>query len=244
MLKFKCHVIVRLAIITSVVTFTILRLPAQQGNANKDADSTETNNPNFIMISAIKSIAGETPDDEFLDLVTYFKITPWLVQMTSIDVALSNVDTDTVGSTQTELTEAGFSMNYAFEPDTSQPRIIFLGPHAKVFNTDVFVGLHIGSMETGGALLSSHITVAWAFRAYAIDAELNAAADKKKFKNNILIEFSATAQESVPIIENLRIKGGVLFPLGGSPNKDISPRKEDISVRIAVEVPIGGIIEF
>ena len=58
-----------------------------------------------------------------------------------------------------------------------------------------------------------------------------------RFKNNILTEFAFTSQEA-SILKNIRVKGGIIFPLG----KDA--KDSDITARIVIQILIGKIYKF
>jgi len=107
-------------------------------------------NRNYVAIAAIKSLAGEIPDDEFFDIRFKFRIMKRVTVLASTDLALtSRGSTDSVRGTQSELTEAmawtGVELHLRKNRYNDIPeRAILVGPVLKVFNTFPYVGAQVG----------------------------------------------------------------------------------------------------
>ena len=118
-------------------------------------DAERASDRSYVAASAIKSIAGIIPNDEFFEIRGRFRYGPRLFGMASIDVALSNRGSDTVRSTQQALTEAAVSLNYAVSSVGTRrtaitdeyDRTLFVGGVVRVFNTLPYLGAQVGSVE-------------------------------------------------------------------------------------------------
>ena len=201
---------------------------------------------NYISVAAIKSVAGEKPENEFFDVNFLFKGKLGNVELLtfgSLDVALTSVDTsttvinvlqnDSLQATSTitgaddRLSEAGLSMNIGFPPTGGGGKIYrqrYIGFVIKLFDATPYYGLHFGSIELKDSAL---------FTSYLRTGILKAWNKDVSPRTNIYVEFLIRSSlDEVPLFDALAIKGGVLFP------KDISSN-DDIKFRIAVEVPLG-----
>lgn len=208
------------------------------------ADTTSKNveKHNFYIVSVIKSVGGQKPVHEFFDFNVRLFFTSWLFSYASADIAISNVSTDSVGSTQDKFTEAGFSLNYSFTLDGQQTsRQLYVGPVLKIFNTVPYLGIHVGSMEIEGDLLSSFMSFGLLHAVTAIDTSFAKGISKNLFRDNFYIEF-ALHSKTFSLLKHLRVKGGLLLPTWW--NKGPQPSNTDIVTRITIEVPLGTVELF
>lgn len=198
---------------------------------------TTDSDSSFFLVSVIKSIAGVAPELEFFDVTIKFNYGSDYFSQASADFALSNRSTDSVTSSQRSIAEAGLSFNrVCWKPEST--RTLFIGAHAKIFNTLPYVGILLGSMETDGELLSSYLTVSYLYRIARVVPE-KSFIENNSFRSNVFFEF-ALHSEKLEFLKYLRIKGGILLPLGEDPNNTIN----SIVSRITIEVPLGGIRKF
>lgn len=202
----------------------------------------------YFLASAIHSVSGEKPANEFFDI--YFVFHYWGrkadseksdimrgFSIASVDVAFSNVQTDSVGSTQKKLSEAGISMNAGFSTANGS-RELYTGIQGKIFNGVPFWGVHLGGMETNSTLLGSYLSagVLWSMLKPNITIE----EAPRQFQRNIFVEFALHSPQ-ISFLKYVRIKGGILIPWT---TDNRIPTIDDVQHRIAVEVPVGGIFAF
>ena len=165
--------------------------------------------------------------------------------MASVDIALSNVNSDSTRSDQKELTDA--SAILFWKPKTNaRYRVFAAGAGLKVFNGFTYWGIYGGNFELGASSMhSSFINFGYLkmLREFS-DAENQIRFDNNQarlFRDNLYVEF-AFHNDNFPIIKHTRIKGGILIP---SPWTAGSPTAEDrLTARIVIEVPIGGVKKF
>jgi len=216
-----------------MLSATIVSLFFSTGVAQQD-----TMPQSIFFVSVVKSIAGQKPSLEFFDVNTRFSFTPTLFSMAGADIALSNVQTDTVGSKQDKFTEAGIMLNYVLPISKDTCRHLFGGIHFKIFNTIPYFGFVLGSVEVRGKLLSSYFTLSILRTVNEVDTVFAHSLGKNMFQDNAYIEF-ALYSSKVSFLQYLRVKGGVLVPAWW--NKGPRPTNQDIVTRITVEVPVGTI---
>lgn len=206
------------------------------------AQSTDSAAYTFFIPAAIKTIAGNTPDTELFDLT--FNLNAGQSQRVSrtnffgsIDVALSNTGTDSISSSTDKLFDASISVNLDLgkKDDLVYKDLrIYLGPEFRVYNTHAYYGLHFGGMLVGKHFYSSFFNIG--FIKPLNPTELSEGL-LTRFSNNLIAEFAFTSNDA-PVLKNIRVKGGILFPLGNDATDN------DITTRIVVQVPIGGIYKF
>lgn len=196
-------------------------------------------NRNYIAISAIKSVAGQIPDDEFFDIRMRLRLTEHFFVSSASDIALSARGTDSTRSTQRKLTEASISLNYNWaphaDPRTGEPeRVVFIGAIAKVFNTLPYMGIHVGSVELAGSpLQGSQFSIGPAFglSKTAVVVQGNTVRPQAL---NVLAEFLIRS-DHLDFFKSLNIRGSVLLPV---------VRGLGLSSRIGIAVPVGTLHVF
>lgn len=218
-------------------------------------------NPNFLYVAAIKSIAGQKPSSEFLEVLVKFNYGTdyhrrkwifgkknkkiWKIRsfsMLSADLVLSE------DSTRRFISEAMFNANLILTPterieNRNVDRVFFLGGGAKIFNNYNYVGLHIGSLEINKHFFSSYVMGGYYANPFATYVR-NDYVDKPRFyQHNLYFETAFCAKRAnIGILSNLRVKIGVLVPLAYK--EDAIATEKDIQTRIAIQIPIGGIFKF
>jgi hypothetical protein len=213
----------------TVVTSSIMR-----HNPRRDYDQ------NFVVISAIKTISGSAPKDEFFDLRFRFRLSKHAHILANTDVALSARGTDSVSSPQKRVTEASLMVNgnmfFATDYASEIPqRLIFGGAQMKVFNTTAYYGVHMGGTELGGSpFQGSLLTVGYLRRWYNDTLAVVDNDSLRIAKNNIGIDFFVRSS-TIEFFKILTIRGSVLIPLGN---------KARPASRISIAVPIGNVYSF
>jgi hypothetical protein len=195
-------------------------------------------NRSYLSISAIKSIAGVRPDNEFFDIRFRFRMGEALSLLACSDIALANRESDTLRSSQSRLTEATFQpsmqMFTDLDPQTSIPqRQVFWGGTVKVFNTVPYYGVHIGGIELGGSpFVGSSFSIAhvWPFEYSDIVIDGN----RVKPMNSLVADFFVRS-EMIDFFRVLTIRGSVLLPINDA---------NALESRIAVAIPVGGVFKF
>jgi hypothetical protein len=209
---------------------------------SKDTSNSRLDSSYFI-IAGIKSIAGETPSREFFDMTIKFNYSSLLFTFATLDVAFTDTSADDAEAKLENLSEAGVSINFDLQRllFAKNDRHVFIGSQMKIFDNDLYWGFHIGSFESNGMLFGSYLTIGYLRRVYNIDAAENAALEKHEHEDNLYFEF-ALHSETLPVIKNLRLKGGVLIPMPN--NRNPRPVASDMKTRIVIEVPVGGLVKF
>ncbi len=204
---------------------------------------------NYFIMSAIKTVSGVKPDNEFFDVNLKWKFSERLFAYGSFDIALSNTEKDSVSSSSRNLSEAGYSFNCFFYRNRLNTRGMFFGTTLKMFDTVPFYGFQVGSFElTKSDFQSSYFTLSYLYGFYKVDSTANARRESLslplEFRSNFYFEFSLYSNNAVvPLINSLRIKVGLLVPISGK-SKGRKPNIDDIKTRIAIEVPLKGIHWF
>lgn len=195
---------------------------------------------NFVVISAIKTISGAAPDDEFFDLRFRFRLSRRSHILAHTDVALSARGSDTVASRQKKLTEAALMANVnlyssrEFATDIPE-RLVFVGAQGKVFNTIPYYGFQVGGTELGGSVFQgSSLSVGYLHRWYGDTSAVVGGDTIGITKHNVGIDFLLRSS-IVEFFKVLTIRGGIMLPLH---------RRGTITSRIAVAVPIGEVYSF
>ncbi len=217
--------------------------PVFHDNCKVSAQNNSVSDSSAYIVSAIKTIAGEKPQTELFDIFIKFNYTPRLFSLASIDVAIGEDGTDTtgvVGPSSEKLFDAGVSANWFIT--TKRTRKLFIGLNFRTFDSEPYLGVHFGSIELDSPLESSFLSVGYLSRVYDVDQAINLKSQVREHMHNLFFEFALHSSE-LPAIQDLRVKGGILFPLPFW-NDNPEPRRGDSKVRIAIEVPVGGIKRF
>jgi hypothetical protein len=206
----------------------------------------------FVMLSLIKSVAGEIPAAEFFDVRLRFSSASRLFTLGNLDVALSQAATDTANR---KLTEGGFSFNLLFQQSTSKRKIedsngnlkpipqrgTYAGLGFRIFNTVQFLNLFtIGGVELlGSTLEGSSASVSYVHRMYRnpsipVGTTDTTNALRPRADNNLLIDFFLRVP-GVQFLDRLRLRGGLLLPL---------KKPYSMESRIVLTVPIVDLQRF
>lgn len=194
----------------------------------------------FFIPSVIKTISGEQPDNELFDLTFNLNAgqsgkVSRINFFGSIDIALNNVETDSIGSNTKKITDAGIAVNFDLGKNFKDKELrIYIGPSLKIFNTNAYYGFHIGGMLMGNHFYSSYFNLGYIKPLNKTNPSLNLLT---QFNNNLLTEFAFTSREA-PILKNIRVKGGIIFPIGKNSTD------EHITSRIVIQIPLGDIYRF
>ncbi|HEX8060520.1 MAG TPA: hypothetical protein VF473_06265 [Cyclobacteriaceae bacterium] len=207
-------------------------------------------NCNFIFLSAIRSVAGTAPSNEFFDLNLKFNYGGHWFTLLGLDLSLSPpAKTD---STQLRINEAFASANIFFPRGPALisgklNRAMFAGGGAKVFNQRPYGGLHLGSLEINGPLFSSYLFAGYYRELYGGYAKVQNEKSAVLFRNNFYAECALAfdnKKDVAGILSDIRIKIGILAPFTHSDQDIVKPGSKDVQYRIVLEVPIGGIFKF
>lgn len=192
----------------------------------------------FVIISAIKSVAGEKPANEFFDINVKFNFSDLVFVLTSADIAFSSVGTDSVQSQQKKLTEAGISLNWAPVLSQDSMRRIVFGLATKIFSEIPYIGVQLGGMESGAKspLFSSYVLIGYYWRGQFTSERGSTAGIISEAPHSFYVEF-ALHSPKVEFLKFLRLKGGILLPVE-------SMKITSVQSRIVIEIPIGSIARF
>lgn len=230
-----------------LVTAPCLAQDATPVGRQAGQDSTEgVQDSSHVLISAIKSISGEVPENEFFALNWRVNYTRRLFTLANVDIALSDAETDTVTSSESRLTEAGISANldvsafFDARHRSSYERTVFAGGITKIFNTEAYYGMIAGSIELHESpFFSSYFFAGYLRRFFPVTAQSSIRRDGKRLADdNLYAEFLIHSSE-VNFFRYLAVKGGVLIPMLGRKGEF-----EDVQFRITIAVPVGQPIKF
>ena len=213
-------------------------LNVQSQKENKKKDTLRYNS--FFIPSIIKTLSGEKPDNELFDLT--FNLNAGQSEKVSrinffgsVDISLNNVKTDSIGSTSKKIVDAGIAVNFDLGKNFENKELrIYLGSDLKIFDTNAYYGFHIGGMLMGNNFYSSYFNLGYVRPLNRTDTSLKLLT---QFKDNLLTEFAFTSRDA-PILKNIRVKGGIIFPISKTSTDN------DITARIVIQIPLGGIYKF
>jgi hypothetical protein len=212
---------------------------AQDTTAIMLYDPDRSSDRNYVVLSAIKSVAGRIPANEFFDARFRFRFHRIVFALASFDVALSHRDTDSLSSEQGHLTEAAALLNVVLytrkRPITEErERTVFAGPSLRVFNTFPYAGGHVGSMELGGSAFHGSSFTIGIFHRLSEVAQLVDGDTLMPAKSNLFADFFIRSS-TIDFFRALNLRGGILLPLR---------KNRKVESRIIVAVPVGTISLF
>jgi hypothetical protein len=193
-----------------------------------------------VVISAIKSIAGVAPENEFFDLRFMFRYTRHWFSLAAVDVSLTDRSTDTPTSTQKAVSDATMSFNY--QSPLSKPRLsdgrydraVFAGLGLRVFRTLPYVGAHLGSLELGGSPFQGSMGTLGYYRRFDDNEYTIGEETLKAARSNLFVDFFVRSS-TIAFFETLNIRGTLLLPI---------EKEKGIESRIAIAVPLGTVRVF
>ena len=201
-------------------------------------DAERASDRSYVAVSAIKSIAGIIPNDEFFEIRGRFRYGPRLFGMASIDVALSNRGSDTVRSTQQALTEAAVSLNYAVSSVGTRrtaitdeyDRTLFVGGVVRVFNTLPYLGAQVGSVENATSAFHGSTFIVGVLHDLSLAPSIVQGDTLVPAQWALFSEFFLRSS-TIDFFKTLNLRGAVLLP--------VFKQKEKLQSRITVSVPVG-----
>jgi hypothetical protein len=203
-------------------------------------------NRNFVIISAIRSIAGSvTPPDEFFDIRFRFRFGREWHGMVHSDLSVvrrSIEDVDSVRSTTKRLVDAALLLNWTDDKymqirdalSGTPERFLFIGAQLRLFATVPYIGAHVGSVELARSLFHGS---SLSFGLVTPLQRMPVRVENEPFRPtpaNIVID-AFLRSSGVDFLKYLNIRGGVLIPM----TKGQRPAS-----RIVLAVPVGGLISF
>ncbi len=220
-----------------LVPVSVLCILVIGATSGQEAQHQRLDDSSFVIISAIKSVAGERPANEFFDINLKFLGVKPQMTLASFDVALTEVSTDSVMGTQKKLTEAGVVEDIL--TNWNADRSFMAGGVFKVFNEVAYAGVNFGGIELRNSkMMSSYLYVGFLWRLQAINDDNRVIEGITQSYQNLYAEFALhSEEEKIGLLKSLRIKGGILMPL-------VQSQVSGILSRIVIEVPIGGIFSF
>lgn len=189
----------------------------------------DSSKANFLYLSAIKTINGKKNHGEFLDIAalqTFALHGNWRsVLWTDINLDF-DLSKDTAIKQSSSYCLATANLAYRL-PNLWVMGI--LGGGIRVYEGVPLYAVQVGAIGTDDAILTSHFTTGWVRRIREEDATVS----KNIGKDNLLFSVSLHTSK-FSYLKALRLKGDLIIPLG-----DIGT-----TYRTAVEVPIGGILQW
>lgn len=199
---------------------------------------------NLVAISAIKSVSGTKPSDEFFDLRFRFTLGHSLHVALHTDIALSRKsfsDSVEVTSPQRSIADASVALNWSprglrFRDQlTDAPdRIGFVGGEIRLFNTVPYLAFHFGSLELTKLFQGSMMTVGIARPLDKTPVTVDGVAFRPAGCNVVIDGFLRSAD--LNFFKYLNIRATVLIPVNAAGRRPTS--------RIVVSVPIGTLVSF
>ena len=205
-------------------------------------DAERTYNRNFVIISAIKSVAGIIPSNEFFDLRFRFRFTQRWHVLVNADVGLQRKDVEDkdVKGSQDRIVEAALWANRTYYRVTDNltdapERYAYYGSHIRVFATVPYFGFHAGAVELAKSPFHgsmANIGLSWAPQTMPVKVEQTSV---RAAPLNLMLE-AFIRSDGLDFFKFLNVKGTLMVPLGERGRRAIS--------RISIGVPIGTITSF
>lgn len=188
----------------------------------------------YVVISAIKSIAGTAPAGEFFDARFRFRYGRNVFALAAFDVNLISRGTDSVNSSQSFLSDGSVSLNLTIltrstPRTTERERSLFAGPMVRVFNTLPYFGANIGSVEHGASPFQGS-TFSLALLHRMSDTMNVVSGDTVTSRPWSLLADFFLRSSSIDFFRTLNLRGGFLLPLRSGSR---------LECRIVVSVPVG-----
>ena len=211
-------------------------------------------NKNFVIISAIHSIAGHKPANEFFDVRFRFRLPAGLSALVGADLNIERAsftekDTASLQSTR-DVTDAFALVNWSGRATKSfwhnamrvtdartdaLDRLLILGLQARIFSGVPYAGAHIGSVEMGHSKFFGSTFTLGAVRPLSyLPVKLSDDSPVYPVRNNLIAECFLRSS-AVDFFKFLNIRATFLMPFETA---------RRVQSRIAVAVPIGGITDF
>lgn len=208
-------------------------------------DATDVYDRSFVIISAIKSITGAKPANEFFDIRFQFRVNGSLHITLHSELALSRVsstDSVNVTSPQERLFDASVGVNYTLpwfrvrDPVTDAPeRQAFVGAQLRIFSTVPYVVAHLGNVELARSVFRGSSMIGGFAVAPDTTPVLADGVSFRPSRYNILID-AFVRSDGVDFFKFLNIRGTILIPFAVKGQRPVS--------RIVIAVPIGGLNTF
>jgi len=207
----------------------------------------------YALISLVKSISGQTAANDLFDLFIKTNIVSKekLDSTHHISFSMIGVDASIASDTSKSvirLSEATVNLNYGFIRYTNTTKVMWFGGGGfKVFNYNSYIGIHTGIELLDGALKESYIWAGWYYSPWINGVKSNN--DTSVYRHNIYIEAAINAfGDKVPKQwQTLRLKFGLMMPMafGSTGSGDLyPPNRYNFIYRLAVEVPLGGLLKL
>lgn len=209
-------------------------------------DAEHVYNRSFVVISAIRSIAGNSaPPNEFFDIRFWFRLRRDFYALQHSDLSLvrrSATDEDSVRSSTRRLVDAAVLLNWSpgtkwtlRDSLTGRPdRMLFVGGQARIFSTVAHIGAQVGSVELGGSLFGgSSMSIGYLTPLQSMPVRVDGESYRPAPHNLVVDAFVRSS--GLDFFKFLNLRGVVLVPFG----KGRRP-----SSRIVIAVPVGGIVMF
>jgi hypothetical protein len=226
-------------------------IPSVAWKASYDVDREY--NKSFVIISAIHSVSGVQPTNEFFDVRFRFRLPAGFSAHVSADLNIeraSTLEKDTVKGGR-EVTEAVGMINWSGsrrkikywhnamrvtdERTDALDRLLFVGGQVRVFSGVPYAGLHIGNVEMGhSAFFGSSFTLGYLTPLSYLPVKLADNPAVYPTQHNLIAEAFLRSSQ-VNFFEFLNVRGTFLLPFETA---------RRVQSRIAIAVPIGGIKAF
>jgi hypothetical protein len=209
----------------------------------------------YALISLVKSISGRTAASDLFD--AFFKTNivskEKFARTHHISFVMIGVDASLDTSTlPIRLNEATVLGNFGVNPVHPATNVLwFFGGGLKVFNYNAFLGGHTGMELLSGTFKESYILAGWYYSPWL--GGVKPTSTDTTYRNNIYLEAAINAfGDNVPKTwQSLRLKFGFMLPMAFGRTKNgvligdtVPPTKNDFVYRLAIEVPLGGLIKL
>lgn len=187
---------------------------SQVEGASTQGTTEVVRDSSHVLVSAIKSISGEVPENKFFALNWRINYSRLYFTLANVDIALSDAQTDSVRSPNSKLTEAGISANLDVsalldaQHRFSYDRTMFVGGITKIFNTEAYYGGIAGSIELHESpFFSSYFFAGYLRRFFPVTPRSNVREDGKRLADdNLYAEFLIHSSE-INFFRYLAVKG-------------------------------------
>jgi hypothetical protein len=198
----------------------------------------------YVVVSAIKTLSGQAPPNEFFDVRLRLLLGQYLAATGNFDLSLSSRDTNNAGSQSPIIPpDATGQLHFQIQrlrfrsgvSDIPQ-RAISFGLASKVMSSFPYWGFHISMTELGGSPFhGSSVSFGWLNRTTKAPQIIHDTTTAIASTDNLYWDFFIRSSR-IEFFKYLTVRGGFFLPLTGTDRQ--------LRSRIAIAVPIGDVNSF